>query len=121
MVEVRGVRFGYGAVTFHNEVKAKKATSKTTGNVTINNSAQPGSPAHFDVSFMLSCDLTEGGLDFTNIFHWSVMVVPEAGKPALYGEVEGEAARQLAPMLRAVANTIEAEVAKTDAKSAADA
>ena len=114
---VSSVEFGFGTVQYVKEIEAVPASSKKTGNVTINNMATPGSPEHFLVTFMLSYGPDDGALGRRNIFHWTEAVV---GLPRTtpYSEVEAQAARQLAPSLRAAADAIEKQVEEFDGKAA---
>jgi len=109
------VEFGYGTVRYNKAIEAIPATSKTTGNITINNSAQPGCPEHFLVTFMLSCGPNDRAMMSQNTFHWTEIVTGMT-RSARYSEVEAKAARQLAPSLRSVADAIEKMVAEFDEK-----
>ncbi len=115
MPTVKDVAFGNGDVTFYSKVDAVPASSETNGNVTINHSGKPEVPARFEVSFMLSVTAEEAGLEFSNVFHLKTLV-KEGDSNASYRQVESEAARHLAPMLRSVADKIEQNVAEFDAR-----
>jgi hypothetical protein len=110
------VNFGFGSVQFMKELEEVPASSKTHGNVTINNAGTPGKPEHFLVTFMLSCQDDDPVLDRENIFHWTVAVT---GLPrnAPYADIEAEAARKLAPKLRKVSEAVEKMVQEFDAKA----
>ena len=88
-------------------------------NVTVNliNAEKPGRPAHYEVDFQLDCKLNEGPIGFGNHFYWKVVLL---GLPpdAPYSTIEAQAARQIAPMLRHVAQRIEEAVLKYDEKLA---
>lgn len=111
---VESVEFSYGSVQFVKEIKPTPAKSDTKGNVTINTVATPGQREHFIVTFMLTCTAEEGSSLRANIFHWSE-VVTGLPRTASYGEVEAQAARQIAPNLRQAADAVERLVAKFDA------
>jgi hypothetical protein len=115
MPDLIDVAFGHGSVQLIPKVDAVPTTSKTTGNTTVNVVGSPEKPGYFQTSFMLSCDFSEAGREFSNIFHWTV-VTPLGDKSVSYTEVEADAARQLAPMLRAAADKVEQLVAEFDAK-----
>ncbi|HZW15430.1 MAG TPA: hypothetical protein VFF66_04150 [Brevundimonas sp.] len=118
MAELKDIRWGNGTVRYFSEVEPTPTTSKTTGNVTVNNMGQPGLPAYYEVTYMLSCDFEASGVEITNHVHWTAALTG-VGRDAPYGEVEAEGARQIAPMLRSVADQIEKLVAEFDANLAA--
>lgn len=119
MVKLGEIGFGFGQVSYHQEVEPKAATSETSqqGNVSVNihNKGQPGTPEHYEVTFMLNCKFEDDSIHFSNIFHWTA-VVARRGKDTSYSTVEAEAARKIAPMLREVAQRIEDSVTKYDQK-----
>jgi len=112
---VESVEFGYGSVQFVKEIKPTPEKSDTKGNVTIKTVASPGQQEHFIVTFMLTCAEKEDSNFRANIFHWSE-VVTGLPRTTSYGEVEAQAARQIAPNLRQAADAIEQLVAEFDAK-----
>lgn len=118
MVDLREVRYGNGSVRFFGEVEPTPATSETRDNITINNMGQPGAPSRYEVTYMISCDFKMGGAEVRNTFHWTV-ALSGANRDDQYASIEAEGAQQLAPMLRAVAERIEAEVAAFEAERAA--
>lgn len=118
MPKITTVEFGNGEIRFVAKVDPVPASSKTTGNVTVNNSAQPGSPAHYRTSFMLSTDLEEEGVIASNVFHWNSVVLND-DQNASYRAIEDQAVRQIAPLLRAVADEMDKAVAEFDAREAA--
>lgn len=109
MPQILKVKFGNGSIAYRHKIEETPATSETTGNVTINDAGSPGRPSHFDTSFMLAVEGEEGGLKFSNVFHWNGIVISE-NQQAPYREIEDAAARQLAPALRAVADLIEQDI-----------
>lgn len=117
MPEVKDVSFGYGSVRHVREVEETPTTTHVNGNVTVNNMGRPGVAGHFEVTFMISCDVEDEGHEVRNVFHWT-SIVPEPSKTAPYLEVESAAARQLAPLFRQVAQALEDQVKDFDAKNA---
>jgi hypothetical protein len=115
MPVLKDVEFGYGAITHCAEIPATPTTTERDGNVTIHNEGSPGVPGHFRYSAMLSADFEEEGVKFHNIFHWETLIVGKPGGTP-YAELDADAARHIAPMLRDVAASIEAQVAEYDAK-----
>jgi hypothetical protein len=110
MPTLNEVQLTAGEITFSKEEKGRPATSETKDNVTINHVAIPGTPAHYEVTFMVSATFQEAeGLDFSNRFHLTCLV-PEPSDRAQYRAVEDQAARQIAPMLRSLADKIEAHL-----------
>jgi len=108
------VEVQFGAVQYTGEVEAIPATSKTTGNVTVNNMGSPGRAERFDVTFMLICGSGDDSSK-ENIFHWTERL---AGLPrdTPYSEVELQAFRQLAPNLRAAADLIDQQIVEIDSQ-----
>lgn len=117
MPSVTNARFGYGSIQFVKAVEEVPTSSKTQGNVTINNMGSAGIPAYFEATFMLSSTIEAEGVTRDNIFHWST-ILPDRPASTPYLEIEAEAARQLAPSLRELADAIEKEVAAFDSKLA---
>lgn len=118
MFEVNLRKFGNGSIQYNGKVEAVPATSETTGNVTINNAGQDEVPAHFETAFMISAEINDGGLIVYNTFHWNDVVQAD-GAEVSYREIEDKAARRLAPMLRALADKIDQEMAGFDEREAA--
>lgn len=116
MTELKSVDFAYGSVTFYKKIEAVPTTTKREGNVTINNMGTPEIPSFHEVSYVLTCNFGDGPREFSNTFHWEVRV-EDKGRNAPYGEIEAEAARKIAPMLRAVADEIERAVAEFDSNA----
>lgn len=114
MVQIQNLKFGFGTLTYRGRVEAIPASVVKQGNVTTHNAAQPGSPAYFEVAFQIQGHVEEDGVSEFHIFN---LTVPLIDKPAdsSYSEIEAEAAKQLAPMLRLFADEIERQVAETDA------
>jgi hypothetical protein len=113
MATLENLEFGNGRVTYVSKVDPTPRTerSDTNGNVTINNitEAQPGRPAFYDVTFILTANFENAGVKFSNVFSWEC-VVPEESDRAQYRSVEDQAAKQIAPMLRTLADQIEADL-----------
>lgn len=118
MADLKDVRYGNGSVRFFGEVEPIPATSETRDNITINNMGQPGEPARFEVTYMIACDFEMDGVEVNNLFHWTVALTG-VHRDDPYAGIEAEGARQLAPMLRSVADQIEKQVAEFDADRAA--
>lgn len=117
MPTIKDVQIHHGEVKFVPEIEATPTTTKTEGNVTINNMGQPGYPAYFDVGFFISVDIEESGLESMNSIHWNVPV-QRNDDTAPYREVETQAALLIAPMLRAAADLIEKKVRSYEQNSA---
>lgn len=108
------VEFGYGQVTFNGAIEAVPASEHRDGNVTVRNMATPGRPAHFEVSTMFKVRHEEGGLSVSNTFFLTTFVTG-LSKDAPYDEVDAVGARSLASLLRAIAESVETQVAEYDA------
>lgn len=104
MPKILKVKFGNGSIAYRQEINATPETSETEGEV-----SNPGQPSHFKTSFMLNISGEEGGIEFSNVFHWDGVVLAEDHQTP-YREIEDAAARQLAPALRAVADLIEQDI-----------
>lgn len=113
--------FGNGSVKYIPQIDPRPETRETArhGNVTTNiiNSGQPGFPAHYEVTFMIQTIVDHDGIETNNTFHWGC-IVPEQNDRAQYRSVKDQAARQVAPMLRSLADKIEADLPKFDDQSA---
>jgi|GEM_PF-6844327 len=114
-MELKRIGFGLGSISFHPKVDEVPASSARQGNVTINNAARPGTPAHFIVSNHIACDFEHEGVEQHEYINWGVVVTGFDGH-ARYGEVENAAARKLAPMLRALADEIEETLKENDSQ-----
>ena len=111
--KLTSIEFGYGHVRYFKGVEAEPATTQTEGSVTINNAAIPAVPSSFEVSRQITANFEVDGLKFYNIFSWNCEFA-NAEMSTPYIEVDSQAARMIAPMLRAVADQIETEVAEFD-------
>ena len=106
-----------GRVQFIRERKPESETTRTYGNVTIHiRHSHAAIPAHFQVSFNITVDHEEQGLAIQHVFELSQIVLNQ-NDAAPYREVEAQGARQLAPMLRGVADQIEKAVAEFDERA----
>ncbi|WP_154667750.1 hypothetical protein [Leisingera caerulea] len=85
--------------------------------MTIHNAEQPGTPAHFEVSHMISASSEQNGLLTRNTFHWTTLL-PADSNALPYIRVEDEAAHQIAGALRELADAVEADVERADAERA---
>lgn len=117
MIQTNSVEFGYGRVSFNHAVEPVPASTQRNGNVTINNAAIPGRPAYFEISTMIRVQHEEEGIVFSNVLHLDVALTG-LPKDTPYAEVDAQAARKLAPLLREIADSIEQQVAEYDAKLA---
>ncbi len=113
MTTIVNVRFGNGQITYNGEVDPTPTRTEKQGAVTIQNHGSPGKPAHFNTSFMLTVECEHEGIRFNNVFHWDDVVLGKKDGDS-YRSIEDEAARKLAPALRAAADLIEKEIARFD-------
>lgn len=109
MMELKSAGVGNGIVQFQKKVEPTAETKETTANFTIVNVSKPGVPSHFIVTFDVDASFEGGGLEARNFFAWTT-VLPSDDQYASYRSVEDRAARLIAPMLRSVADRIEAEL-----------
>lgn len=111
----QSVNFEFGSVQYVSKIDPVPPSTRVEGNVTYNEIGSDGFPAYFKATFMLTCETQLGDTDkvMRNIFHWTEAMVGLA-RETPYSEVEAQAARQLAPSLRAVADQIEKLVAEFD-------
>jgi hypothetical protein len=109
MSDLKEVKLGNGSIEFVPKFEGRPASTETTGNVTINNSEIKGIQAHYTVSSFINSTYETDGIEFSNMFHWNCVVL-EPSDHAAYRSVEDRAVRQIAPMLRALADKIEAEL-----------
>lgn len=108
-VELIDFGMNNGSIAFIPQVDARPARS-TVGNVTAISEETEEVPAHYEATFMLqSLFKAANEVTFSNVFHLTV-VVPDTSISALYRDVEDRSAQQLAPMLRALADRIEADI-----------
>ncbi len=112
MAEGKNLDFGFGGLTFHSARDATPDRTEVQGNVTINNKGTPARPAHYIANFNINFDAAADTLIARNNLFLSV-VVEGANHDAPYSEVERLAADQLAPLLRQVADMVEAAVGET--------
>ena len=114
MQKLNSASVGHGSVTYVAEQPSIPDSSETTGNVTVNVFGREGRSACWAVSYQISVDFENGGGPSLGLLGWEVRLPAEAPADARYHEVEAEAARQIAPMLRAVADSIEKQVAESE-------
>lgn len=116
-MELKSAAFnGSGGIAFTKRVDPRPGTEETKGNVTIVNQAQPGEPSHFVASFRIEATFEVEGLQTTNVLLWDV-VIPEDDQFAPYRSVEDRAAKLIAPMLRSVADKLEADLPDFSART----
>jgi hypothetical protein len=118
MLEVKNCNLGSGSVTYNNEVKSEPEKRQTVGNVTTVSGAIDGIPAHYQVSFFINAALKQNEIEFHNMFSLNCLV-EEQSDHATYRSIEDRGARQLAPMLRSLADKIEAELPNFDEQAKA--
>ena len=109
-------RYGNGQIVFISKVDDRPATSRTEGNVTINEAAVEGHPEHFVVDFNITATSKVGAVAHARRLSLSVPV-PGRGRDARYDEVENEAAHMIPAVLRQIADLVEAQNAAVDDKS----
>ena len=118
-MSIKDVSIGHGSVTYFSEIKPRPETKETKhhGNVTTNviNAAVDGIPAHYGVTFMLNSTFETEGIETQNVFHWNCVVV-EPDDLARYRSVEDQGARQIAPMLRSLADQLESQLTDYSAR-----
>jgi hypothetical protein len=108
MANLKEVTFGNGSINYVRKFDGRPESTEKNGNVTVHNSPIPGIPGHYQISFMINSRFEQDGVEFSNIFHLNC-VVSEQSDHAEYRLVEDQAARQLPPMLRSLADKIEAD------------
>lgn len=111
MVQINTVGLGYGDVVFTKAFEGRPRTEKREGNVTVINEAIAGKPAYFEVSHMLNVEVDADGDTYHNIFHLKSRISGE-DEDVSYKAIEALGFRNLAPMLRAIADRIEADEAE---------
>lgn len=111
------VAIGNGAIAYREAIAPTPASTVRKGSVTTHNEARSGIPGHFSVVFKVTAERSTSGVSSPIDLHWSEIVV--AADDAPYRAIEAEAARRIAPALRAVAEQIEALVAEYDALASA--
>jgi hypothetical protein len=109
MAKVTRASIGYGSVEYRKEVEAVPKSSKTTGNVTVNNMGSLGLPAHYKVNFYIGFDLQAEEIQENSYVSISVPLVGKSAE-ASYGEVEASAALQLPSLLRDLAAELEKQI-----------
>lgn len=115
MPRISAVEFENGKVQFNPKRDAIGPTSEIDGEIAIHNYGLPARPAHYQVSFVITFECEERGVRYRDMSHWTCMLLTDDDTLS-YREVESRAARQLAPMLRAVADQVEEQVAAFDAQ-----
>jgi hypothetical protein len=118
-MEIRKLQLGFGRLVYHSEIEAIPASVVTEGNVTTHTAETLGRPHYFEATFQISGDVEHDGIAVFNVFSIDVPVVGRSGRSP-YAEIESEAARQLAPILRLFAEEIEKQVAETESDSSLD-
>ena len=113
--DLTDVTIDHAQVVYRPAVDPVPSSTTTTEDGTVISivNDEIGSPAHFEASFSISAAFSQNGLDFRNFLAWAC-VVPNEQDDAQFFEVETQAARQIAPMLRALADQVEKQVAEVD-------
>jgi hypothetical protein len=118
-VQIRKLKLGFGRVVYSPKVETIPASVVTEGNVTTHTPENPGQPSYFAATFQISGDVEHDGVELFNVFSLDVPVVGGSGRSP-YAEIESEAARQLAPILRLFAEELEKQVAETESGPSSD-
>jgi len=107
-----------GTIVFRRAVPSKAESTETThqNGVTVNVHSQAVAelPSHYEVVFAVNSMFEQDGIETANFFSLSTCIL-ETSDHAPYREIEDKGARQIAPMLRALADTIEADLPSCDA------
>lgn len=119
MSALKDVKLDNGSISYTPKFEGSPASIKTTGNVTVHNHEIKGVPAHFAASLFINATYEHDGIELSNMFTWNCLV-SEPDDNATYRSVEDQAARQIAPMLRALADKIEADLPSFDQKPSTD-
>lgn len=109
MTLLKDAQINNGSVSYNNGRETVPATTKRDGNVTINHSEIPGIPPHFEVSFLISPEYQNKGVEWSNIFHWKCIVL-EKEENQSYRSVEMAGAEQVVAMLRDLASHLEKQI-----------
>lgn len=109
MLSLKAATIGNGSINYVKEYEGRPETKEQDGNVTIINKAIPAIHAHYQASFMINSEFEIDQFKCSNIFHLNC-IVAERNDHAPYRSVEDRAARQLAPMLRLLADKLEADL-----------
>jgi hypothetical protein len=115
MQQLKSAAIAHGAVTYISAEPAVPDSSETKGKVTVNVVGRAEKPAYWNVYYSIHASFEGGGGPALGTIGWDVRLPVQSAADAKYSEVEAEAARQIAPMLRAVADAIEKQVAEADA------
>jgi hypothetical protein len=62
------VGFGNGSITFVPTVPGRRASTRVENNITIVETEIPSQPSHYDVSFQISVNNTDGPVSTFNVF-----------------------------------------------------
>ena len=115
MAAIKNVGFGYGEIQYYSKVESVPETTETTGIVTITNPAIAEIPSHFVASFQIKFTAENQTLQISNALHFS-LPIPSLDSDVSFLKIESEAARQIAPMLRFLADSVEAQMLEFDEK-----
>lgn len=112
-MKLTDLKLGFGTLRYVAGEDEVPYSVTQTDDVTFHNHAKPGRPAYYDVSFQVSATVEIEGVSEFTVFSVSIPVIGKSGNSS-YKEVESEAARQLAPVLRLFAEDIERQVAASE-------
>lgn len=109
--------FGNGNVRFQKGSEGRPETKEVNGNVTVVNKAIEPTPNFFDVSFTIGALQSSEGAETSSTLILNVPL-PSQSSDHSYPEIEDKAARLLPPMLRALADLIEADIERVATEKA---
>jgi hypothetical protein len=108
------VKLGFGHVLCVPAVPETPETHETGDDGVHIHTSSPAQEAYCEVQFMIDCSNKDLSNPISNIFHWTVRLAGDKADVP-YSQVEAEAARLVAPMLRDVADRVEKQVTEFDA------
>ena len=114
------VKFGFGSMAYIPEVEAVPEKTEKVNDHTYIHTGSAGREAYSQVTFYLDCKFGPEDDRISNPISWTVRVPGKLKGDTPYAQVENEAARQIAPMLRAVADQVEKLVADAEASERTD-
>lgn len=115
MSELEEAKLGFGSITFVQKQPEVATRTEHEGNTTINYVGTPERPAYFEADYFVTSTFKNGEEDYLNSISWKVRLPAQEPTTVPYAQLEAEGARLIAPMLRAVADAVEAQVAAFDA------
>lgn len=113
--------FASGSIQFIPEQGGREETAQTSqhpaATVTIINKAIAPVPAHFNVTFFIDWSRTEHGIEISNRMGIHIPI-PAEDSDAPYLQIENAAAHRIPEELRALADLIQADLDRADARRA---